>query len=135
MINVTSKEIAKKKYPHGRVESVPVMQGDRLKMFQVVYRFPQRIDAPTDEEFKSLINSGFAKEIKKDRDLKTLDIPGDSLSGSIGYAEKNIRKAAREEVGRETIKHEFRKTHKREKNTDEPSDVSEPINKENTDNE
>jgi len=94
-ITVKSRAEAQLRYPHGEVKSIPVRYGLRLPSFTVMYLHPQRINVPTDDEVRRLVDTGCAKFIPQHKDLNC-DDPASVLSGSRSMTRRHKRKAMKE---------------------------------------
>lgn len=93
-ISVKSREDAKKRYPHGELQTMPVVNAAHLPGFTVIYKFPQRINVPTEAE-ESLVKTGVAQFIPQNKKLGVDDVRSD-LRGSVGKTKQHKRTAAKE---------------------------------------
>jgi len=94
-IAVKSRAEAQLRYPHGEVKSIPVRYGLRLPSFTVMYLHPQRINVPTEDEVRRLVDTGCAKFIPQHKELQC-DDPASELSGSRSMTRRHKRKAMKE---------------------------------------
>lgn len=105
-IPVGTRKLAERNYPHGKISCITTKFGRNLPAYSVSYYKPQRIDAPTPEERRSLLGAqgaegqNYAMGIPQDKELNC-DDPASPLSGSRSQAKRRQRKARQESLDRE----------------------------------